>query len=656
VQAAVCSPPYFWKRRYTDLPSSVWGGDASCEHIWAEGSYLQKGKNADRSPGHIQASNPGSLGREAPVEHAFCQHCAAWKGTLGNEPRSEMFVQNIAEAFREIWRVLRDDGTLWLNLGDSYAGSNGHLAHHANPGLLGAAARGGDISVPAGDLAGGNLAGIPWRCALALQADGWFLRSAVVWRKLSVLPQSVAGWSWQQHMVLTGHGGSRKRDGLEPSPSEDLSDSNAAKWANCPGCAKCAPNNGLILSRGSWRPTNSYEFVFMLTKQMGAYGDGEAVREPSNTASNLTRLNHEKMYEMQSTFAPGGVLPTEEQRESAFSYLQRMRQDQSKNLPSDAKRTGEGQGGYHSLLSDREWHEGSSAIRRVRKTEESEAALADKRKREGSHSQGQHFGVWESEDAQVLPQPSRADSMESQDCPAPYEPRLSSDIDERRVGEYQENLPRQMRLLWPEDQTPDERSYHSTDERRETYKGQHPPSVPKLQYSKEQPDFTQQPTRNLRDVWTFDSEGHSGPHKAVYPEKLVETCLRASTPEYGCCALCGAPWARILRPSERYQELLHGGGFADDGWQELGGGSLKGQNYPSASADYETIGWKATCGCGTEERAPALVLDPFVGSGTTLVAAQQLGLRAVGCDLSETYLKAAATRLIGVTLPMEMWR
>src|SRR5690242_664680 len=78
---------------------------------------------------------------------------------VGQEQTPEQYVEKLREVFREVWRVLKEDGTLWLNLGDSMMDK--------------------------------ELLGIPWRVALALQADGWCLRSDVIWAKLNIVPESV---------------------------------------------------------------------------------------------------------------------------------------------------------------------------------------------------------------------------------------------------------------------------------------------------------------------------------------------------------------------------------------------------------------------------------------------------------------------------------
>lgn len=106
--------------------------------------------------------------------------------------------------------------------------------------------------------------------------------------------------------------------------------------------------------------------------------------------------------------------------------------------------------------------------------------------------------------------------------------------------------------------------------------------------------------RNARTVWTVATRSYSGAHFAVYPPALVEPCIKAGSSEHGCCARCGAPWKRA------------------DG------------------------GWRPVCSCGVEERQPCVVLDPFVGSGTTAMVARQLGRRGIGLDLNYTYLDQQA--------------
>ena len=114
------------------------------------------------------------------------------EGQLGLEPTLEGYVEALLEVFREVKRVLRDDGTLWLVLGDSFFGnaSAGGEATRTcdNP----PHARDRHLPTKRGSgLKAKDLCGVPWRVAFALQADGWYLRSDIIWAKLNPMPESV---------------------------------------------------------------------------------------------------------------------------------------------------------------------------------------------------------------------------------------------------------------------------------------------------------------------------------------------------------------------------------------------------------------------------------------------------------------------------------
>ena len=184
-----------------------------------------------------------------------------WGGSLGLEPTVDMYVKHMVEVFRQIHRVLRPDGTLWLNLGDAYAGSGKGLnadgthsvgaKQETNAGSLTAPAPvrskrmsrgdgrwgGGDNPVPG--LKPKDLIGMPWRVAFALQADGWWLRSDIIWGKLNPMPESV-------------------RD----------------------------------------RPTKSHEYLFLLTKAPTYFYDHIAVREPM-ADSSIARLSQPTFWEQE---------------------------------------------------------------------------------------------------------------------------------------------------------------------------------------------------------------------------------------------------------------------------------------------------------------------------------------------------------------------
>ena len=110
-------------------------------------------------------------------------------GQLGLEPNPEEYVMKMVEVFSLVYRVLRNDGTLWLNLGDTYTSGNRTHRRDADSKNLAALQTFDRIGTPPG-LKSKDLIGIPWRLAFALQADGWWLRSACPWIKKNCMPES----------------------------------------------------------------------------------------------------------------------------------------------------------------------------------------------------------------------------------------------------------------------------------------------------------------------------------------------------------------------------------------------------------------------------------------------------------------------------------
>ncbi len=192
VDCCITSPPYWGLRDYGLEPLS-WGGSPDCAHRWEADS---------------------------------CAPCGAWRGSLGLEPTVDLFVAHIVEVFRAVRRVLKPTGTVWLNLGDCYnSGTTAprapspSMAHHGYWRSGGAM---GDRRVRAAGLKVKDLVGVPWRVALALQADGWYLRSDIIWAKPNPLPEGVTD-----------------------------------------------------------RPTRAHEYLFLLSKSRRYFYDAQAIREPA---------------------------------------------------------------------------------------------------------------------------------------------------------------------------------------------------------------------------------------------------------------------------------------------------------------------------------------------------------------------------------------
>jgi DNA modification methylase len=257
VNTIVTSPPYYSLRNY-NLPPTVWDGplggrcvncngygivgngipckvcDSFCSdmypcarmggHDFSTEKWYRTGGGAAGSSGEAFSApgeaNAARIKAARWHESTVCLRCGAWKGHLGDEPNPEMFVQHLVEVFREAKRVLRDDGTLWLNLGDSYAGSgrgptghNGIQNAEQRQGFVGGkggsdsqGVRSSKTALPQGwkeqGLKSKDLIGIPWMAALALRADGWYLRQDIIWAKSNPMPESVRDRCTRSHEYI----------------------------------------------------------------------------------------------------------------------------------------------------------------------------------------------------------------------------------------------------------------------------------------------------------------------------------------------------------------------------------------------------------------------------------------------------------------------
>jgi site-specific DNA-methyltransferase (cytosine-N4-specific) len=121
------------------------------------------------------------------------------EGQIGLEPTLDQFLNHLVAIFSEVKRVLRDDGTLWLNIGDSY--TSGNRGYRAPDKKNRARAMSIRPDTPEG-LKPKDLIGVPWRLAFALQNDGWFLRSDIVWNKPNAMPESVKDRPTRSHEYL----------------------------------------------------------------------------------------------------------------------------------------------------------------------------------------------------------------------------------------------------------------------------------------------------------------------------------------------------------------------------------------------------------------------------------------------------------------------
>lgn len=211
VHCCVTSPPYWGLRDY-GIPPSIWDDDPDCSHEWGGTISVNATNHTTKARWNHTRNGRDELQptekrvswlRTEVKQGAFCQRCGAWAGAFGLEPTYQLYVEHAVEVFREVRRVLRPDGVLFLNLGDSYC-SGGRATWRS-----GASENKGqhvlnDMPRPAqpADLKPKDLIGIPWRVAFALQSDGWWLRQDIIWSKPNPMPESVTDRCTKAHEYL----------------------------------------------------------------------------------------------------------------------------------------------------------------------------------------------------------------------------------------------------------------------------------------------------------------------------------------------------------------------------------------------------------------------------------------------------------------------
>jgi DNA modification methylase len=254
VDCVVTSPPYWGLR---DYGTATWdGGDAECDHMQKVGGTASS-TLGEASGGHAisdEARVRSTTRSFVPYSHS-CGKCGATRidSQLGLERTPEEYVANLVQVFQEVRRVLKPSGTCWLNLGDSYASGGENRNGKGGSGLNSNPAADVPMKAVVRGIAPGlkpkDLVGIPWRVAFALQADGWYLRSDIIWSKPNPMPESVTD-----------------------------------------------------------RPTKSHEYLFLLTKNARYYFDSDAVREP-NTSPEQAAHNerYAKVYDAHSANVANGA-------------------------------------------------------------------------------------------------------------------------------------------------------------------------------------------------------------------------------------------------------------------------------------------------------------------------------------------------------------
>jgi DNA modification methylase len=563
VQCVVTSPPYWGLRKYAGEQELVWGGDEKCEHQWVEGIKKWHGDRGERAKLERKEVFDDTFQVEGTISN-FCALCGAWKGSYGLEPTPEMYIEHTLIFLREIWRVLRKDGVVFWNIGDSYWGGKGksgqqtpeYQTERFNTGKsLNRLQLGGPkITMPKDGkhpfIKPKDLSLIPFRVALAAQEDGWWVRSVIIWSKSNPMPESVSN-----------------------------------------------------------RPTVSHEYILMLTKSgqptFWTHRDGAGARK---------------------------------RPQADYRWL-KLKSTAIRGLKTKGEQEVSGQEQYHGQDIDK--------VSQIEVVEEVAVEPSDWKKKItcpecAGEGVVQTWSGWYSYEKQC---PTCAGKGETTlwrrinlwtghdyywDPEAVKMPPAESTVGRGKVvfgGAKGRNY-------FPDEDDPNYRGGDEQWGRTYEYDGG---------------------GRNIRSVWEFPTQPYPGAHFAVFPEKLPELCIRAATPEAGCCSECGAPWVRRSEViGHQKTAAMEVAGCNQDGGYK----GLDRKDYASASAQspsdakrriLESMSkirkstWHPTCECGAS-RVPSLVLDPFMGSGTTAQVSKQLGRRGIGYELSKEYCKLALER------------
>ena len=719
VQTCVTSPPYYGLR---DYGTGTWhGGDPGCEH-----------KVRENPGGHGTSTLQGgtaTAGYQREGLRGLCPRCGAVRvdRQIGLERTVEEYVARMVEVFREVRRVLRKDGTCWLNLGDSYAANRSYQVADSKHRDVG---NNMPSSVPYG-LKPKDLIGVPWRVAFALQADGWWLRSDIVWclsggtyvyvrtqkgdmpmtvKDLARLrPETVQLWNGERWTSLLGVSKStrngdeltltlRSGERISCTPTHRFPTSRGLLAASeiRPGDRLVrvtipepdgpkAPGHvgedaawfaGLYLAEGS-RSGNAIQIAGHAKEQTRwervcriaeSYG-GSATRTVDGNRMEI-RVYGKVLVALLDELISGhtaidkGIAPVCWQYGNDFlrhlldGYLSgdgswdaknnrwRLGFARNYNLERDLRTLCARIGARLTLKLSNATYQGGT-----RPTFRGEIRF-------------DRSGHWNERDTAEVVRIGRAKTRQVYDLGVADEPHLFAlasgilthnskpnpmpeSVTDRptKAHEYVFLLAKSEQYFYDADVIKEPygaiqvagRVSRADNDRDPAYGTRKQDAIGKNTYMGFNERWRNHPTvgRNTRSVWTIATQPFRDAHFAVFPEALVERCVLAGSPPMACAA-CGAPWRRVIERTG----ALHRRKAA----HVPGNVATKVDSTGWAPTTRPTPEWRPGCECGAGT-APAVVLDPFVGSGTTCAVAARLGRNSIGIDLNPDYIGMAKRRV-----------
>lgn len=584
VQCVVTSPPYYGLR---DYGTARWeGGDPECDH------------NPQRPDGGDRADRSLPLGRGG-MYRQVCGKCGAVRvdNQIGLEQTPDEYVSNLVAVFREVKRILRDDGTCFLNLGDSYAGNlpifpqsfiiredlTKEQKHYVTMEMFGLRFD-GDEKTSEGDvsrLLSQNLYPVQNGIRPAIQGN----------RIEGVVPET------QRGKIILDAG---------KKTTTEMGRDKQSRWK-----VRLLRGNRIRVPNSrshQWRRrTTSKGYArsigkIQLRKDLQGYSkSGLPERQIQGSVLQLQLLNRLLGILSTHTFKKHEI---PDSIRFAFTQVNSYKPKDLIGIPWRVAFALQADGWY--LRSDIIWSKPNpmpeSVTDRPTKAHEYLFLLT---------KSPRYFY-----DAQAILEPAAYDGRK--------DTKYKGGPKDVSIGSH-ERWPNTIDTKYTDDDAVSmggagtnwvgHSAYHGADG-RELFKR----------------DGEGQPARNKRTVWVINTQPTSYAHFATFPEKLVEPCIKAGTSEKGCCPKCGKPWARVVETTrENYKTFDHphrtGGA--------MGGGV--GKNFPDTST--KTIGWQPACACDAGEPVPCVVFDPFAGSGTVERVAIRLRRKSFGTELNYQYIK-----------------
>jgi DNA modification methylase len=600
--------------------------------------------------------------RDKPLElgNESAPDCLGW--ATGHECGKCYVCHTVAWA-RELRRVLRPDGLFWLNIGDKAAmtGSGGNPAE--SPYRKQATTRGSLVApCKATGFKAGEIIGMPWRVALALQADGWWLLRENIWHKPAPMPSSVNGLRFERHRVTIVkyekiHDDARAkttRHRVRSGVSENL---RVPKSESALPCEPEGQNNSALIHIEAGNEEKEARI-----RKVGS-GSSLAVplcpfgKRPTECCAAATCLGENREGESLSqtcgceTGTDGTPAHPESQVREALlavtegkGQLGKARSKAARVVERDREAVGSLRmatncGGSQKPLPLVQ-EQGSSPDDRP-----CDSAV----ERRSPRSEQYRCGL-----SLLQLQEARQNPDALIDCPgcpicAPNDGLVL------RYGSWKTTLAHEQVFMFSKSARyfADREAVADIAIKGRAGSRFDSPRDIAVKHNQGVDRGGETGKANLRSVWRIPSEPLSLGHFAAFPTALPERCIVASTSSKGVCPTCGKNWARIVRT-----DRVEHSGKSESAYKEgttANRMALMRQaardNGTEVVSETHTLGWRVTCKCGGEP-VPARVLDPFCGSGSTGVAAVRLGRDFTGIDLNAEYVTMARSRIAEAQGPL----